>query len=310
MVGLGLIVVLGLIAVGLLYHQAKTAHTQVVVASIGVVGVSITAVGSLVGVLVKTSIDERAARLAEEAEANRKAEAENTAELAKLDTAIRAVDLLSTPDGSAAPGLRQAGALMALCFPPLEQLDLALALLSTTWRSGDFPTPAAVTIIDRALRSSSHATQSDAARLLYDQYDRLLTPDGRHCYWPETATRYPNELADSARHFALAALMGVLASRKVGDGIDIIVVNGALARLAAIRRNDPSDVARAGATIGLDAVLGWYGRTYERGLEIHTPNGVVDTSELAAEIEADVFASRGLAMNPVKASAEKISDTW
>jgi hypothetical protein len=183
--------VVGLVAVGLLYHQAKTAHTQVVVATIGVVGVSITAVGSLVGVLVKTSIDARAARLAEEAEANRKTEAANAAELAKLETAMRAVELLTNPDGSPAAGARQAGALMVLCFPPLEQLDPALALLETNWRSGGIAASAGVTIIERALSSPSGAMQEEAAAILFRHSDLLVSSDGRSCYWPEIGTQYP-----------------------------------------------------------------------------------------------------------------------
>jgi hypothetical protein len=104
---------------------------------------------------------------------------------------MRAVELLTNPDGSPAAGARQAGALMVLCFPPLEQLDPALALLETNWRSGGIAASAGVTIIERALSSPSGAMQEEAAAILFRHSDLLVSSDGRSCYWPEIGTQYP-----------------------------------------------------------------------------------------------------------------------
>src|SRR4051812_31251475 len=86
-----------------------------IAALIGLFGVVITSTVALVGVSLKNALDRRT-------EARTQAENERNALMSqdaerrlRLDTAVRAVQLLSTGSGGLAPPIQRAGALFTLC---------------------------------------------------------------------------------------------------------------------------------------------------------------------------------------------------
>lgn len=167
------IVVLVVWQTGLLDKKTPASNTQLVVAMLTLLGGLVASSFTLVGVLLKHSIDRRSASLAGEAEAR-----------LKLETAIKAVELLTMPDGASAPGERQAGALFVLASAPLQQLDLALALLSEHWGSGAISSSAAIWVIDRALREPDPQMQSQAAWILRSHLKEVARPDSQDLHWP------------------------------------------------------------------------------------------------------------------------------
>jgi hypothetical protein len=125
---------------------------------------------TFIGLLIKHSIDERNAQLAE----RNQQLAEEAERRLTLDSSIRAVDLLSTADGKPAPPTEQAGALFALAH--LEQLPLALTLLNEIWPKGHISTRAATTLIEKGLLAKDEQINRSAADTLA-RHAHLL-PDG------------------------------------------------------------------------------------------------------------------------------------
>jgi hypothetical protein len=131
-------------------------------------GSRFTAALTLVGVLVSASVALVGHAI------NRQGEARQA-----VDSSIRAVGLFAKPDGSAAEPLVTGGGLLALAN--LGQLDFAISLLSGLWGRDRVTREAAITLIDKGLRSGDPATQLDAAYVLHTNSERLwqLQPSGR-----------------------------------------------------------------------------------------------------------------------------------
>jgi hypothetical protein len=102
----------------------------------------------------------------------------------------------------------------------------------------------------------------------------------------------------------------MLASRRPGDALDLMVVNEAIRSLNEIRREETTAVIRAGAIVGLEVVLDWHIQQVGGGFSVFTSEGSINIGRLAAEIEPDVDTARDRASVQVAALAESIRETW
>jgi hypothetical protein len=190
----GLLVLL-LWRMGLLSPAGEGSDVQIVVAVLGLVGGLFAASITFLGVLIKQSVDERNLRLAEEAE-----------DRLQLEASIRAVDLLSTPDGSKPPKTKQAGALFALVH--LGQLELAVTLVNEMWPAGDISDRAALSILDEALESDDVELQTNAAWDVVGQAKALVSDDGYTA--PTVLSEWRTSLDDEAREILMRAVIEMM----------------------------------------------------------------------------------------------------
>lgn len=197
-------------------------------AVIGLVGTFATVAVSLVGLLLKSSFDERTLALKEQAERratidkrrDRKA-AEEAEERLRVETTARVVDLLTTPDGSLAPPEQQVGALCALAN--LGEVALALALLERDWKKPEddraVDADSAVWILNLALTDKSRAgrrNQLEAAMFMDQRAKQLLTENG--FLFPACAfMEWPIATPPAARNLLLGTLLKMLRARTYAD---------------------------------------------------------------------------------------------
>lgn len=201
------------------------ADAHVFGAVLGLVGVVVTAVISLSGMVLKDSIDRRtlaieqqSADVAVQAELRLGIEALHNRDMAhqaearlRLDTAIKAVELMSVQNGVPAPAAQKAGALFALVT--LNQMDFALALLERLWAAGEIDSPSAIWIVERALAAGRPA-QREAVHLLDTNVEKLLdTKQG--FFWPSSiALRWNPGYPLYVRERLLVVLVKLLHARR------------------------------------------------------------------------------------------------
>jgi len=168
--------------------------SKVVSAVLALIGAFLASVVSILGIVVKHTVDrraedrlqaeaERTAVLQRETENRLQAEAQRTAVLQreaenrlKLEAAIGAIQLLATQSGSASLPIQRAGALITLSS--LGQHTLTLALTSELFRQGDLEPSTAAVVLDHAFRSGDIDAQTDAMALLDEAAAKLVTPTG------------------------------------------------------------------------------------------------------------------------------------
>jgi hypothetical protein len=176
------------------FGDASHGGAQPVAAAIALVGAFMTAVASILGILLKYSVDGRAEqRLQEEARRNaaiheqaaeqirlnadRNLVLQREAECRlKLEVATQAVKLLTTTDGGIAPHLQRAGALFTLVN--LGEYELTLSLVSELIKHSAIEPPLAARLLNAILMRGGDTVQRDAAWLLYEHAKEFLTPTG------------------------------------------------------------------------------------------------------------------------------------
>ena len=137
---------------------------KIVTSVLLLIGTFMTAVVSVVGILIKYAIDRQAeARL--NAEMLRTHAIQRDAEeRLKLEASIRALELLADPTVSSSGTLRRNGVLITLSS--LGQHSLAVALLQSILEHGEGNVPAAAEVLDRALRSEEPVLIAKTDKLL------------------------------------------------------------------------------------------------------------------------------------------------
>ena len=166
-----------------LFEAAKDDSAKTLAASLGVVGAVLSAVVTLIGIVVKYSIDERnAQQTAVESSRNFwlsiEAEKRNP-----IDVAIRAVDLLC--ENNQDTTMHQAGgALLALVS--LGELELAVSLLATLWPEYRVSPQVAEVILRKALLADSDNVKGNAAAVLANNAKQIHAQvQGQdYFYWP------------------------------------------------------------------------------------------------------------------------------
>lgn len=207
---------------GFLTFTGSDPSSKIVAAALALVGGLIAAVVSIVGILLKYSIDQRTeSRLQIEANrvaADRKTESDRANALQtqaeqrlSLEAAIRAVELLGgTKDSTNA--LQQAGALFALSN--LDQHQLTLDLASYLLKRNSLEPSTASRLIDRALRRSDPIIQLQAMETLHAHAGHMITPSSLE--FPSSIVNWDSCLSTAeVRQLAVLAASMVLLSRQL-----------------------------------------------------------------------------------------------
>jgi hypothetical protein len=256
------------------HKKATAANAQVYAAVLGLVGAFFGTAFTFVAALLKHSIDVRNVDQARETE-----------QRLRLETSIRAVELL-TEQGKKAPPTRQAGSLFVL--GSLDQLDFALALLGEIWPKRHVSPGAAVWVVNRALESGDEQIQTNGALVLLANADKLKDTWVDSCWeWPPCLTvAWTNDIAVGAREVLLNALLKVLQSKpknQWGSGC----INTFLVHLDLIRQIDEAPYIANGAALAEDFLLGT--DEYAMDFVLFTPLGEMQIAELRAQVAKHVL---------------------
>lgn len=204
---------------GFLTFSGSDPSSKVVAAALALVGGLVAAVVSIVGLLLKYSIDQRtemrlqieSRRAAEE----RKIESERASALQtqaeqrlSLEAAIRAVELLGKSEGDAG-ALQRAGALFALTN--LDQHQLTLDIAAYLIQRNELEPNIACSLIDRAMKSANEDIQAKAIEVLYQNADQMLTVSGYEL--PDCISDWSDCLGKYARRLGVGAMAKLLLAR-------------------------------------------------------------------------------------------------
>jgi hypothetical protein len=179
---------------GLLDIPKNDTGAKTLAAALAVVGSSISAAVTLVGTVVKYSIDNRSARLAAVEAGRSYALSMNAEQRNRVEAAIRAVDLLGENNRDSTEH-KIGGALLALSS--LGEHDLAVALLNQLWSNNLVSAPIAETVLSWALEKGSEDAQIWAGAILLRHADQI-EQDVYHI-WPATQLKWRADLPPNCR---------------------------------------------------------------------------------------------------------------
>lgn len=187
----------------------------------------------------------------------------------RMETTIRAVELLSTADGKDAPKTQQAAALFAL--EELDQLEFALILLQQIWAADGITTTGALWLIDRGLTAKGPKApelQELAAEILGKNPEKLLDSDGGLEFPNSVAFQWNLDLNTRTRSAVLVVLLKALLERprSLWSGR---CLDGVLTMLYVVMVEDPEPRLRRDAALALEILL----RLPDRGGGIFLPAG-------------------------------------
>ena len=128
---------------------------------------------TLVGIVLKQSIDVRNTQLAEQAAERAAAEQRRLA----METALGTVRLLGQSDGTTSR-VQASAALIVLA--KLGEERLAINLAAELWPLDGVSSTAAVELVESGLASGDHETQYNSAMLLLNNTNRLALPKSQY----------------------------------------------------------------------------------------------------------------------------------
>lgn len=216
---LGSILVLfaGLLAfmghLGFFTFTGSDPSSKIVAAALTLVGAFLGAAVSIVGLVVKASIDrqtesrqamesERAAALQWEAE-----------QRLKLEAGVRALQLFSTSAGELTPAIQREGALFMLAN--LGQHELTLQLVDELLSKEEVSPGAAVAILNQALLKGGEEHKTRAISVFSSHAHRMVTPAGADV--PECLLNWVPGLPAYVREWGVIALADVLLARSAEE---------------------------------------------------------------------------------------------
>jgi hypothetical protein len=198
---------------GLFQVTPTDAGTKWIAASLALLGSVFTASVTLIGVMLKYAIDDRATTVAR-VEANRSYKlATEEAFRSRVDIALRAVDLLGENNADAS-NAQMGGSLLALST--LGEHELAIALLSQLWPQGQVASSTAEVVLMAAFSHGTFKVQKNAATLLFSN-PMLLSLDGNAHIWPFSDPTWPVDLPKRVRDI-LAETVAEWLLGTIGDG--------------------------------------------------------------------------------------------
>lgn len=255
-------------AMGLSNFSGTDSAAKVLVAVLALVGTLFGTIVTLVGLMLKRSIDARTLVLQIEAEAR-----------LNLDTAIKAVELFKSASGSASSA-ESAGALFALTR--LGQPHFALALLEELWPKDLIQTPSAIWVLNNALRSKEADVALIAVGVLESNVARL--PDGQGGKnWPDDyAFEWRSEMPFLARGGMLSARVECLLSKPFDYWVRG-TLNADIAFLSSCFRTESSPIIRQSAAAFLAILLQIYDPREKNVVYLST--GELDIETVRGEIE-------------------------
>jgi len=224
--------VVALSKAGFLDLSGEKPEAQVLAGGITLVGAFLGTLVSLLGLILKHTLDEEAAeRAAQDSkrdadlkettearlrlEGNRNSAAQDDAERRlKLEAGLRAVQLFASPTGSAALPVQYSGALFTLASLGQHELTLSLADFLLRQKDGIDPGTASA-IIDRALRDGSPDEKRQAINVLNSHVGIFFTPDDED--FPRSVMQWKLGSEDYIREWAVVALGRAILTRKVSE---------------------------------------------------------------------------------------------
>lgn len=282
--------------IGFFTFNGTDPSSKVVAAALALVGAFTGTVVSMVGILLKHSIDQQAeARQRMESDRNAVLESEterrlqiesdrNTAlqrdaeQRLKLEAAVRALQLFSTNTGAPTPSIQRDGALFAL--DSLGQYELTLLIASSLLEKGELSPATAATLLDHAIRYGNAGVQQTAIFQLHNNAARMISPIGLEL--PTCLLEWTDDLSDYVREWAVTAIAKILLARlpqewmnKFENGLTVIV-----AVLCMAWQNE--HVPRLKTDVGL--ILKEIFKTLpDFGVVYHT-RGEIDTKRIRQEV--------------------------
>ena len=188
-------------AVGLFDIPEDDPGAKSFAAALVLVGAILSAAVTLVGTVVKYSIDDRNARMSAVEASRNYALALGVEKRNRIEVSIRAINLFSENNKDATES-QISGAMFALIN--LGELDIAVALLSQLWPSGMVSNYVADAVLAKALDKGSEETQIAASSVLWENADLIEVIDGTY-NWPIIGAGWKTELHLEARRGLVGA---------------------------------------------------------------------------------------------------------
>jgi hypothetical protein len=160
-------------------------------AAVTLTGVLTTAVVTLVGIVLKQSIDVRNTQLAEQAAERAAAEQRRLV----METALGTVRLLGRADDDTST-VQTSAALIVLA--KLGEARLAVDLAAELWPLERLSSTAAVELVECGLASGDHETQYNSAVLLRNNTSRLRLSEPQY-EWPRSLDKWRMDLPPDVR---------------------------------------------------------------------------------------------------------------
>jgi hypothetical protein len=211
-------------SVGLFDFTGTDASAKIVSASLALVGGFFGSLVSIIGLILKHSLDQRNTDIREQAERRLDLESKRNSALEieaenrlKLEAAIQAVSLLSTSTGKPAPMIQRVGALFALTS--LKRYKLATALTAELLARGELDSHSAASILNRAMESGDRRTQEEAVVIFEYNVERFLAPKGA-VDLPDSLFLWRADLSDYSREWGTIAMGHLLIARPLSEWND------------------------------------------------------------------------------------------
>lgn len=264
------------------------ASAKIVATALTLGGGLIATMVTLIGLLLRQSVEQRNADLREEAEERLRIEAERNRALQeeaerrlKLEAAIKAVGLLGSDTGAEVSLIQRTGVLFSLSH--LGVLDLAIDLVGLMLEDHLISAKSAVTIINTALQSDDTRVQIAAAEILRDQSASLLTPGGG-LEWPVTVgLNWGKELSFLSKVYAILGLLRSVLARPKKDWKGVSL-NAIVAFLVVAYRSENDWRIQAPIAHFLREMLKLYGPA----TELHVPDETIQIAAVRHEIAGSI----------------------
>lgn len=262
------------------------ASSRIVATSLTLGGGLIATMVTLIGLILRQSIEQRNADLQELAENRLRMEEERNSALKeeaerrlKLDTAIRAIDLLGTNSGDDTNLTQRTGVLYTLAH--LGLMDLCIDLVGLMFPNDLLSSEAATNLINMAFQSNNHILQRDAAGILREHSDLLVSDGG--LTWPSAISfDWPQKLDYFARVYAIEGLMKVVISLP-RDEWKKDCLNAIAAFFIIAYRDEQDNRIKREIALYLQEFL----KIYEQGKELYLPNENINIDALLNKVNKD-----------------------
>lgn len=247
---------------------------------------------SLLAILLKNSLDRRAELRAEIESSRHAVMAAEAEKRLKLEASIRAVQLLSRPDGVPASDIQCAGALFTLSS--LGQHALALPLTAKLLASGNVDSSTAAEILGLAFTTNDPAVQTRAAILLAEYADHFVSDQGADV--PRALLEPRPTISRDARFWIPIALGRMLMARPLARWLTDLRYNAypIMVALTVAWRNEAAPELRG----ALEAILKEVLDAFPNSGQFHHETGLLVFSEIRAQLQSG--SPRGAAADLVE----------
>ncbi len=181
-------------SVGLFEIPKDDTGAKTLAAALGLVGAVLSSVVTLIGIVLKFSVDERNAQLASIEASRNFALASQAEQRNRIEAAIRAVDLLGENNKDATAN-QMAGSVLALVN--LGEIDLAVNLLGQLWPKSAISPSVAEFVTRAGLEGGSTATKVTASTILLQNASTI--DQGTYNIWPLGILDWRKDLPDNCR---------------------------------------------------------------------------------------------------------------